>query len=72
MMLKVWRVTKWASIGFATLLLIIVAILAFALFTNAGLNTLLWGANKALPQLQVAEAKGVSFPQIHSQSSPFR
>ncbi|MFC5076426.1 translocation/assembly module TamB domain-containing protein [Vibrio thalassae] len=63
-MLKVWRVTKWASIGFATLLLIIVAILAFALFTNAGLNTLLWGANKALPQLQVAEAKGALFPRF--------
>ncbi|MGR5363819.1 translocation/assembly module TamB domain-containing protein [Vibrio mediterranei] len=63
-MLKVWRVTKWVSIGFATLILLIVATLAFAMFTNAGLNSILWGVNKALPQLHVAEAKGSLFPRF--------
>ncbi len=64
MMLKVWRLTKWVSIGFATLILLIVATLAFAMFTNAGLNSILWGVNKALPQLQVSEAKGSLFPRF--------
>lgn len=64
MMLKVWRLTKWISIGFATLILLIVATLAFAMFTNAGLNSILWGVNKALPQLQVSEAKGSLFPRF--------
>lgn len=64
MMSKVWRVTKWCSIGLVTLILLIIATIGFALFTNAGLNTVLWGVNKALPQLEVGETQGALFPRF--------
>ncbi|WP_418641779.1 translocation/assembly module TamB domain-containing protein [Vibrio chaetopteri] len=64
MMSKVWRVTKWCSIGLITLILLILATLAFALFTNAGLNSVLWGVNKALPQFEVGETQGALFPRF--------
>ncbi|SEG59742.1 translocation/assembly module TamB domain-containing protein [Vibrio hangzhouensis] len=63
-MLKVWRFTKWFSIGIVTLTILILAALAFALFTNPGLNTILWGVNKALPQLEVGDTQGALFPRF--------
>ena len=72
MMSKVWRVTKWCTIGLMTLLLLIIATLSFALFTNAGLNSILWGVNKALPQFESGETEGALFPSFTIQDVRFR
>ncbi|MGB5802506.1 MAG: translocation/assembly module TamB, partial [Vibrio anguillarum] len=58
------KITKWASAILFTLLGAVFIALAALLFTNTGLNGLLWGAQKALPQLQVASAKGAIFPRF--------
>lgn len=58
------KITKWASAILFTLLGAVFIALAALLFTNTGLNGLLWGAQKALPQLQVASAQGAIFPRF--------
>ncbi|WP_237483548.1 autotransporter assembly complex protein TamB [Vibrio hippocampi] len=63
-MLKAWQVTKWTSITLVTILLLVVLLIAFALFSNAGLKSVLWGAQQVLPQLQVTNATGALFPRF--------
>ncbi|MFA0570217.1 autotransporter assembly complex protein TamB [Vibrio gallaecicus] len=64
-MIKVMaRWAKWSSISLISLLLAVVVFLATILFTNPGLNLVLWGAEKALPQLRVTETSGALFPRF--------
>ncbi|MBW3697448.1 translocation/assembly module TamB [Vibrio sp. T187] len=64
-MIKViFKWTKWCSISLVVLLLLITTALAGVLFTNPGLNLVLWGAEKALPQLKVASSQGSIFPKF--------
>lgn len=72
MMLKAWQITKWASITLVSLLLLIVLLLSFALFTNAGLKSVLWGAQRVMPQLQVANANGSLFPRFTLQQVSYK
>ncbi|WP_394249373.1 translocation/assembly module TamB domain-containing protein [Vibrio profundi] len=56
--------TKWLSISLLLLLLLISVAIASVLFTNPGLNLVLWGAEKALPQLKVESSDGAIFPKF--------
>ncbi|MGL5431197.1 MAG: autotransporter assembly complex protein TamB [Vibrio sp.] len=56
--------TKWLSMLLLILVMGLVLAVAGALFTNAGLQAVLWGAQSALPQLQVAQAQGALFPRF--------
>ncbi|MCL9777081.1 autotransporter assembly complex protein TamB [Vibrio methylphosphonaticus] len=71
-MIKVWRVTKWLSVTFVLILTLLLATLAFALFTNTGLNAILWGANQALPELKVESTKGALFPRFTLNNVAFK
>lgn len=62
---------KWLKrslISLLVLLLLVVSMVAAALFTHVGLKTVLWGAEKALPQLKVANATGALFPSFTLQN----
>ncbi|MCW8348792.1 translocation/assembly module TamB [Vibrio sp. ZSDZ65] len=71
-MLKVWRVTKWLSVTFILMVTLLLATLAFALFTNTGLTAILWGANQALPELKVESTKGALFPRFTLNNVTFK
>ncbi|WP_428774956.1 autotransporter assembly complex protein TamB [Vibrio sp.] len=58
------RGLKWLSIGLGSLLLVLALTIVGLLFTNPGLNLILWGTQKALPELQVAETEGALFPRF--------
>ncbi|MGL6316056.1 autotransporter assembly complex protein TamB [Vibrio sp. WXL103] len=56
--------TKWLTLSLFTLVALIAATLSWTIFTNSGLNLVLWGAEKALPQLQVGRTEGALFPKF--------
>ncbi|WP_032468147.1 autotransporter assembly complex protein TamB [Vibrio sp. RC586] len=56
--------TKWFSMLLLALVIILVLALAGALFTNPGLQAVLWGVQQALPQLKVQQAQGALFPRF--------
>ncbi|PAR28784.1 autotransporter assembly complex protein TamB [Vibrio metoecus] len=56
--------TKWFSMLLLVLVILLVLALAGALFTNPGLQAVLWGAQQALPQLKVEQAQGALFPRF--------
>ena len=58
------KIFKWTSISIVSILLLILTLVGLALFTNPGLNAVLWGAEKALPQLKVESTKGALFPRF--------
>lgn len=57
-----WTIRSLLS-AFGLLLLILLLLLGL-LFTNTGLNTVLWGAQKALPELKIHKAEGAILPQF--------
>ncbi|WCE29425.1 autotransporter assembly complex protein TamB [Vibrio sp. SCSIO 43137] len=68
------RLLKWskrAALTLVSLVLTIVLLISFALFTNSGLKTLIWAAEKAIPQLQIADAEGALFPEFTLKNSLF-
>lgn len=72
-MIKVMgKCIKWTSISLTSILLLLIALLGFVLFTNPGLNTVLWGAEKALPQLKVESTKGALFPSFTLNNVQFK
>ena len=72
-MIKVMgKCIKWTSISLTSILLLLIALLGFVLFTNPGLNTVLWGAEKALPQLKVGSTKGALFPSFTLNNVQFK
>ena len=61
------RAIRWilgTLFGLFGLILLVILLLLGALFTNKGLNVVLWGAEKALPQLQVGRTEGAFFPKF--------
>ncbi|WP_153447890.1 autotransporter assembly complex protein TamB [Vibrio algicola] len=59
------RLLKWLlglTLLIPTTVLILLLLLAVLLFTNLGLNSALWVAHKALPELSVGEAEGSVLP----------
>ena len=52
------RISKWLAITLLALILIIGSTLGLLLFTPLGINTLLWGAQQALPTFKVAKSQG--------------
>jgi translocation and assembly module TamB len=54
-------VKKWGvrcGIAVVATLTVLVLLLSILLWTNSGLNALLWGAKKALPELKIEESSG--------------
>ncbi|WP_394243640.1 autotransporter assembly complex protein TamB [Vibrio astriarenae] len=72
MMRKAVTVTKWVSVSITSLIVVTFAAMGFLLFTNSGLNTILWGAEKALPALKVQQASGTLFPRFSLQGVEFK
>ncbi|MGD8111978.1 autotransporter assembly complex protein TamB [Vibrio sp. TRT 17S01] len=60
----VFKWSKWLSASLLGLLLFLLVALAGILFTNTGLNFVLWGAQKALPELKVESATGALVPRF--------
>lgn len=56
--------SKWISLIFAALMVVILLALGGLLFTNTGLNLALWGAEKFVPQLTVSSTQGALFPRF--------
>ena len=58
---------KWIKrslFGVIGLTLLILLLLLGLLFTNSGLNAVIWGAQKALPQLEVKGSEGALLPEF--------
>lgn len=57
-----WKRLLWAithlSIGMMALILFVLALLYFLLFTNPGLRSIVWGAEKFVPEFKVEEVDG--------------
>ncbi|PMH42548.1 hypothetical protein BCU68_14005 [Vibrio sp. 10N.286.49.B3] len=72
-MIKVMlKISKWLLITLFSLILLLTLLVAILLFTNAGLNGALWGAQKALPQLSIEETEGALFPDFTLKGISFR
>ncbi|MGY0616540.1 autotransporter assembly complex protein TamB [Vibrio sp. FJH11] len=71
MMKKMFKWTKWLSLGLIGLLLLIIILVSTVLFTHPGLKLAIWGAEKALPQLQVEKIQGALFPRFSMQNISF-
>ncbi|MCK6263091.1 translocation/assembly module TamB [Vibrio sp. ZSDE26] len=56
--------SKWLSITFISIVVLLLLLVITLLYTNVGLNVALWGAQQALPQLQVDHTKGAIFPRF--------
>lgn len=56
--------TKWLSYVFATLVGIALLAMIGLFYTPAGLKLLVWGAEKAVPQLHIGASSGAVFPQF--------
>ncbi len=56
--------SKWFSVGLLCLCVVLVSLVGLVLFTHPGLKLALWGAQKALPELQVGEATGALLPRF--------
>ncbi|MGF1721555.1 translocation/assembly module TamB [Vibrio kyushuensis] len=56
--------TKWFSMSLISLVVLLLFLVIGLLYTNTGLNVALWGAQQALPQLQVGSSKGAIFPRF--------
>ncbi|MGC9422108.1 autotransporter assembly complex protein TamB [Vibrio sp.] len=56
--------SKWLSASLAGVVIMLLLLLAGILFTHPGLNVVLWGVHKALPELSVSESEGALFPRF--------
>ncbi len=71
MMKVMFKWTKWLSLGLIGLLLLLVILISIVMFTHPGLKLAVWGAEKALPQLQVEKVQGALFPGFSLQNIRF-
>ncbi|GAM67591.1 protein ytfN [Vibrio sp. JCM 19236] len=57
-----WKRLLWAithlSLGMLALIVLVLALLYFLLFTNSGLRSIVWGAEKFVPEFRVQEVDG--------------
>lgn len=56
--------SKWLSLTLLILLISVLVALGGLLFTNPGLNLVLWGTEKFVPQLKVESSQGAIFPRF--------
>ena len=56
--------SKWLSVGLVSVCVVLVSLLGIVVLTNPGLKLVLWGAQKALPELHVGEAQGALLPRF--------
>ncbi|CAM2961615.1 autotransporter assembly complex protein TamB [Vibrio mytili] len=71
-MIKVmFKWTKWLSLSLVSLLLTLILLIAVVLFTHPGLKLALWGAQQALPQLNIESVQGTLFPRFKLQNVSF-
>ncbi|MBY8299803.1 translocation/assembly module TamB [Vibrio fluvialis] len=63
--------TKWFTAALVALTIILTLAIAGLLFTNQGLNLVVWGAQKALPQFSVGATQGALFPRFTLQQVRF-
>lgn len=70
-LMKLGKLTVWCSLGTLGFLMMIVLLLGGLLFSNSGLNTILWGVQQALPQLRVESTHGAIFPQFSLEGVQF-
>tara|TARA_Y100001956_G_scaffold45192_1_gene43990 strand:+ start:4404 stop:8153 length:3750 start_codon:yes stop_codon:yes gene_type:complete len=56
--------SKWLSFSLLGLLLTLILGVSFLLFTHPGLGTILWAAEKFVPQLKVESYQGALFPRF--------
>ncbi|MDF5586144.1 hypothetical protein P3719_25140, partial [Vibrio parahaemolyticus] len=71
MIKMMFKWTKWLSLSLIGLLLLLIIIVATVLFTHPGLKFALWGAEKALPQLQIEKVQGSLFPRFELHNASF-
>ncbi|HHX8463999.1 TPA: autotransporter assembly complex protein TamB [Vibrio diabolicus] len=71
MIKMMFKWTKWLSLSLIGLLLLLIIFVATVLFTHPGLKLALWGAEKALPQLQIEKVQGSLFPRFELQNVSF-
>ncbi|MFH4431342.1 autotransporter assembly complex protein TamB [Vibrio alginolyticus] len=71
MIKMMFKWTKWLSLSLIGLLLLLIIIVATVLFTHPGLKFTLWGAEKALPQLQIEKVQGSLFPRFELHNVSF-
>lgn len=64
--------SKWLSLTLVFLLLSTLLALGGLLLTNSGLNLLLWGAEKFVPQLKVESSQGAVFPRFTLNNVAFK
>ncbi|MDF2153205.1 translocation/assembly module TamB domain-containing protein [Vibrio sp. CAU 1672] len=71
MMKRALKWTKWLSLSFFGLVLLLALLLGTVLFTHPGLKLLSWGAEQALPSLKVGQVQGALFPRFELQDVSF-
>ncbi len=71
MMQKMFKWTKWLSLGLIGLLLLIIILVSTVLFTHPGLKLAIWGAETAVPQLKVENVQGSLFPRFALENVSF-
>jgi translocation and assembly module TamB len=71
MMKMMFKWTKWLSLSLIGLLLLLIILVSTVLFTHPGLTLAIWGAEKALPQLQIEKIQGALFPRFSMQNISF-
>lgn len=64
MIKRAMKWTKWLSASLVGMLVVLLLFVAGILFTHPGLNIVLWGAHKALPELSVSDSEGALFPRF--------
>lgn len=53
------------ALFFPSILLLLLLIIGAVVFTNSGLKLIVWGAEKALPELSIEGLKAASFLNSH-------
>ncbi len=61
---KMMKWLKWLSLSLTGLVVVILLFVVTLLYTNPGLNLILWGAQKAVPELTIKSGDGAIFPQF--------
>lgn len=56
--------SKWLSISLVGFALVLLLSISFLLFTHSGLGTILWAAEKFVPQLKVEDYQGALLPKF--------
>ncbi|WP_217511254.1 translocation/assembly module TamB domain-containing protein [Vibrio metschnikovii] len=64
MIKRAMKWTGWLSASLAGIVTLLLLLFAGLFFTNSGLNVLVWGAQKTLPDFSVQSTQGAIFPRF--------